>query len=489
MMINSPQDTSWFIKPVWQQINDSLQAVAVQHVPTSTGSNELGEIVSGLDEISKFGIGFGDVLSLIAIPLIIALFAFAFPFLFSVITHIHNKYESERISQMLSGSVAYKWFLWTSGGSAAFLVVIAIIAIALVELTWYSTMIKIIECISIAVAAGYSYVIVWFVYTCIKFNQPETLIELVHERYGIEKKELDKYLKRLDKKEKQLEKLSEGERYVWKTGLRLGRSWSKEGIEELRSERLVALACHALKTRNSQLFQKILTYVSTISNEVKKEVVVGASYSVSKFYLGCMDAYLQIPEDARVEESLLMYWFQSISRCRIPWERGIADMLSKIVHAAKIGREGLMERYFQDAAWRFDFLHLLPAVSFVSGDNEALQQEMTHDERCTMDDICKMHYFVAAYLFAEGNYKAIKYALPRRGGVRKLLPYFANEILRTYAKCKKELGGSSDYQEWYVNVIVGRKVEANILERYTVFRLMTAAEMYSPYHIMMGEPE
>ena len=486
-------DTTWLPKPVWQQdwqqLNDSLQKVVMDKSFTTAGDNEIGRVVSQLDDISTYGFGFGDVLSLIAIPLIIALFAFAFPFLFSVITHIHNKYESERISQMLSGSKAYKWFLLTSGGCAVFLVMIGAVAIVIRALSWYSVAIKAIECLSIAVAAVYSYVIVWFVYTCIRYNQPETLIKLIDERYNSEKKKVDGYLKGLDKKEKRLGKMAESEQFVWMTGLHLGRSWSKEGIETLRSERLVALVSHALRTKNNHLFQQILNYVNTISQELKMEDAVGASVSINTFYLGCMDAYLHVPEDTKTEDLLLMYWFQSISRNRLPWERGIADMLSKIVHSSKIGRDGLMARYFQDASWRYGFLHNIPSVSFVKGDDVDIQQEMDIDERRTWNDLCKMHFFVAAYLFSEGYYKAVKFALPRRGGDRKLLPFYADEILRTYSKCKRGQGELREFHDWYVGIIAGKNVEPDIFERYTAFRLMTATDMRSPYHMMLGDDE
>ena len=44
-------------------------------------------IVTKLQEILDYGIGYSDVVGQISFPLLIALFAFAFPFLFSVINH------------------------------------------------------------------------------------------------------------------------------------------------------------------------------------------------------------------------------------------------------------------------------------------------------------------------------------------------------------------------------------------------------------------
>ena len=71
-------------------------------------------IVSKLQEILDYGIGYSDAVGQIAFPLLIALFAFAFPFLFSVINHINSKYESKSISELFTKSLFYRFFGWFS---------------------------------------------------------------------------------------------------------------------------------------------------------------------------------------------------------------------------------------------------------------------------------------------------------------------------------------------------------------------------------------
>lgn len=72
---------------------------------------QLDMVHEQIQTISDYGIGFSDVAAHIAIPLIIALFAFAFPFLFTVISHINNKYESENLSKQFFSEPSYKWYI------------------------------------------------------------------------------------------------------------------------------------------------------------------------------------------------------------------------------------------------------------------------------------------------------------------------------------------------------------------------------------------
>ena len=94
------------------KIPDKIQVI-VDNIPDTivvNGSVEVSNITephnyeSQLDslitigrDVAEFGIGYSDTISNIAFPLIIAVFAFALPFLFSAINHINNKYDSTAI--------------------------------------------------------------------------------------------------------------------------------------------------------------------------------------------------------------------------------------------------------------------------------------------------------------------------------------------------------------------------------------------------------
>ena len=93
--------------------NDSLNNVldGIKDV-LAEQNHSLVSLTTKMEEISELGIGYSDALTHIAIPLIIALFAFAFTYLFSVITRINEKYNSESISRMFKTSLSYRCYMW-----------------------------------------------------------------------------------------------------------------------------------------------------------------------------------------------------------------------------------------------------------------------------------------------------------------------------------------------------------------------------------------
>lgn len=76
-------------------------------------------------------VGYGDAVADIILPLLIALFAFAMPLLFQVITHINSKYSSEALSKMFESSLAYKTYWAASVISIIFLIAFGIATLSI----------------------------------------------------------------------------------------------------------------------------------------------------------------------------------------------------------------------------------------------------------------------------------------------------------------------------------------------------------------------
>ena len=80
---------------------------------THNCESKLDSLIAIGRDVAEFGIGYNDTISNIAFPLIIAVFAFALPFLFSAINHINNKYDSTAIANMFKSSPKYKTLRWS----------------------------------------------------------------------------------------------------------------------------------------------------------------------------------------------------------------------------------------------------------------------------------------------------------------------------------------------------------------------------------------
>lgn len=129
--------------------------------------NQLEALREQVQTISEYGVGFSDTAAHIAIPLTIALFAFAFPFLFTVISHINNKYESEIISKQFFSEFSYKWYLRGAAISAGYLVGVGLLSLIFKGPT-YTHFMTILNWSSVVIAGIYSGIIVLFVSTIVR---------------------------------------------------------------------------------------------------------------------------------------------------------------------------------------------------------------------------------------------------------------------------------------------------------------------------------
>lgn len=98
-----PLEYDWYT-PVYKIVHDTIG------VPMDKTQ---GEILRLLNDIYIDGVGYNDVVGVVAVPLIIALFAFSFPFVFDRINQINDKYQSKILSTLFSSFLLYKlyWFV------------------------------------------------------------------------------------------------------------------------------------------------------------------------------------------------------------------------------------------------------------------------------------------------------------------------------------------------------------------------------------------
>lgn len=122
----------------------------------------------------------------ISIPLIVALFAFAMPLLFQVITHINSKYSSEAISKMFENSLPYKAYWAVSIFSIVSLITFGVLTLVVTGEEVRQILMTVLNWSSLFVALLYSTAILVFLRTCIRFNSPDKLLMLIGKQYEAE---------------------------------------------------------------------------------------------------------------------------------------------------------------------------------------------------------------------------------------------------------------------------------------------------------------
>ena len=150
---------------------------------------DMDYIQSQLQQITDYGTGYSNAVAIIAIPLIIALFAFAFTYLFSVITRINEKYNSEHISGMFKTSIPYRCYMLGSAISVGYIILIGALSLILRGEAREVFMV-VMNWTSLFVAGGYAAIILWFVHTCLNYDDHQKIQDTLREHLSVHNIEL-----------------------------------------------------------------------------------------------------------------------------------------------------------------------------------------------------------------------------------------------------------------------------------------------------------
>lgn len=443
---------------------------------------QIDSIHTDLQSILVYGAGFSDVISHITIPLIITLFAFAFPFLFTVITHINNKYKSEHITGLFSSDPSYKWFMRAAVVSPTYLILVGILSLCLKNVG-YNYLMIIIDWTSIIVACGYSVIILMFVRTCIDYNDPQKLLERVDVKFWRGVKDSKEHLKKLRKQEKKNTKTaSKCKRRFKDHSISLSKAYAFYGVEDARTRNLIELCKYAFRNNDYNLFLTIMIKVNNLPHPEKH-------YESQKllFFEQVIDAYLFETQNVKVEETLMRDWFMSFNQVEKPNLYIIYRMLGKVVTAAINGQLSVFEQYIQHASYGYNYINQLQIVSYVRGRDVAEQKEIDAKRLDYWSELCEVHFIALAHLFSAGKYDAIKVVMSgKNSGHGHLFQNSGTEVLKLYAKCKEHQSENGTFDHYFeLDEVIGKNTDPEMLEKLTSFLLLLASELsYSSLNLI-----
>lgn len=453
----------------------------------SEQGRSLNDLTERVNEISEYGVGFDEVTGTIAIPLLIALFAFAFPFLFTVITHINNKYGSRHISEMFKNSGAYIWFWRATKISIVYLLLFG--AVSLLPSVSVHYWIKLISPWSnLLVAAFYSCAIFNFVKTCIAYNNPIDLVDIIDDRHISEMKmcedEMTATIRRVKYTNYKFWKSSS-----WRLQVLKGYGWIKDlplyKMDEVHVDRLIDLCKYALVKKDERLFVEVKHRMNLINKYEKrrgkvnqylpKKGIKEAEYMfyTNMFIKAMIDFYTSCDKDDRLEERLLTHQLYSLNQSLFPSSVEITVILKTVVSALKQGRSGVYEKYVKYSTYSYNFMMRLPEVAYVTGENEEGQAATFNTLKERWSEMRKAFFIVAASLFSSRHYDVMK-ALVQKPGYDNgnLYPVTRAELLKSYYVTKKDQYEDGSFRGLKIRELLGDEVDKEMLEKYTVFRMM-----------------
>lgn len=436
-------------------------------------------------------ISYSDVVTNIAIPLIIALFAFAMPLLFQVITHINSKYSSEAISKMFENSLPYKAYWAVSIVSIVFLIVFGVLSLA-VSGEMSNTVMAVLNRISLFVAFIYSTAILVFLKTCIRFNSPDKLLTIIGKQYEAELRYDD--VKLVVKKIVRFrDKMQFWRSKGWKSFREFTfRSFNIFHHYQVRTDygnRLVDICKYALNTRNNALLFSIMMKLDGIAKSEKRAGSIPPIFGLERFekpagqplakafYDGIMDYYSHAEENTEFEEWIIRRKFSAFKESRFPWEKEFVDIIKTVIQAVEAGHIGIYEQYIQTSGFKYLFIKELANRAYVEGANADNQRAVEGKVRETWERLCDLHFIMNACLYAQGHLEVLPSLLEANYYITgHLYDRMPHELLLRYLRCKRNLHYDGGYWYWSAKDIFGKeKIEGDILEKYTAGMILLNA--------------
>ena len=455
-------------------------------------------------KIIDYGIGYDDSISVIAIPLIVALFAFAFPLLFQVMTHIESKYASENISKMFEKTRAYKWFWVTTYLSIGYVIVFGVLSLALTG-NARKVLLYVVNWTSLAVAVTYSLAIIAFVRMCVRFNRPNVLLKMIggQNRDELRNEEIQLTILKL---KYLLENMQFWKSKGWKSFKDFSFRWKKVFGHYQSSEdygkRLEDICKYAIDSRNKNLFRSVMEEVVKITESEKKKRFVSTEFSYSEFerdmpqpkplqFYESLFEYVCLSErKSYFEDELVRHRVESLHQNRFPNENGIVSFVHDVIMAVESGHYEVYEKYIYESDFNYLFIQNLPVTVYVMGGNENDQKNAEKQRHELWQNLVDLHFLMNAYLFSRDHYKVIitvqsaKYF--RHGHLYPLTP---NEILAVYARIDKNLSIDGDYfRHWHLREIFGKvPSERDFLERFAAAMMLVCSEAYRMEKMCVSE--
>jgi hypothetical protein len=473
-------------------VNNLPDSLAVNGVVKVSNMAEPNNYESQLDslvaigrDISEFGIGYSDTISNIAFPLIISVFAFALPFLFSAINHVNNKYDSAAIANMFKSSNRYKFFWWSTAVNVSIMMLYGGLSL-LPFYTFHHWIGFVFSYLLVGLVAWMVISVFLFMHYCMMYNKPYIVVEEIKRLYPVEKADAEKKDKKQSKKFKKIGKSkSQSAKKVWEMiGSMYMRGYSNSADLELIN-RLSEMCRYAIRKNDYNLYLSVLSNIyeiqktemefddttnSVVSDDCEKNLT-------NSFLLKTCENIGESAINVEIQGSLIRTWLQCFAHDKYPNNDDFNVLMRTLFKVAGKGNTRFIEKYFADSKYTFSYVLNLPQVLYVKGGDTSKRASEEKKSREKWNEICDYHFVLAAFSFYMGLKTLPKQMMADELGM-DLLPRNRQELLLTYVRCKSNMRPDGGYDHLDAEKMYGRSVDPDYLDTFAVllFALLSDAK-------------
>ena len=483
-----------------ENIPDSISVngtVAVSNMtePTSYDS-QLDSLVTIGKDVAEYGIGYSDAISNIAFPMIIAVFAFALPFLFSAINHVNSKYDSITIANMFKSSRRYKAFWWSIAVNVGAMLVYGVLS--LLQFDTFHHWLGIVSTYMFMCLVCWMVVAVFlFIKYCMSFNKPRWVADEIKSQYREEKADAEKKDSKLAMKvKKSSKKQTESGKRVWEMiGSMYGRSYSNSADYNL-IDRLSEMCRYAIRENDYNLYTTVWSKIYDIQKDEKffddtKSTSVADDRQknlTNSFLLKTCENIGESAINIDIQGSLIRTWLQCFAHDKYPNHADFYLLMQSLFKVAGKGNIGFIEKYFADSKYSFRYVLTLPQVLYVKGGDISKRPSEEKKSREEWEKICDYHFILGAFAYYMGLKSLPKQILSEEFGL-ELLPRNRQELLLTYARCKSKMSSDGGYDYSNAEELYGRRVDPDYIDTFAalLFAILGDSEANCYFLFTTGE--
>ena len=438
-----------FHSPLKQEVCDYFPKVIHDTIAVSADKVQ-GDILSRLNDLYVDGTGYNDVVGIIAFPLIIALFAFSFPFVFDRINQINNKYRSKNLSQLFRSSCLYRLF-W----NVSFVCIVYVLFYGACALFFKdSVLVKysaLWNSVSLFVAISYVLIVWLFAKSTVRYNNPEQLLDILNKQYKREQRRLKidpLYIKAKACFRFFAHRKDGNSNSIYNSARRMVAYWKKDVPEHNFINRLGDIARYAVKQDDFELFKNVLIRIDDIvkrekyiiysNTDVMNVIQEGPTHRLTMIFF--MDLMLDFSPFSRGYMSNETVVFKMVGTFNRSVYLSFGDSMYLAACLRRMidkDNETLVYKYVDYTSYYFKYILRLPQVYYIKG---GLLSNRNNVEKTSYESwkyLAMCHYAALAYGFDKEKYYILDIHLNNRDDEYNLYPRTGIEVLVRYAQCLK----------------------------------------------------
>lgn len=411
-----------------------------------------GDILSRLNDLYVDGTGYNDVVGIIAFPLIIALFAFSFPFVFDRINQINDKYQSKILSQLFRSSCLYRLFWNVSFACIVYVLFYGISAlffkdIVLVkyDVLWNS--------VSLFVAISYVLIVWLFAKSTVRYNNPEQLLDILNKRHKQEQRRLKIDLLCIKAKvclRYFMHRKNGDGKSIYNTVKKMVAYWKNNALESNFINRLGEVARYAVKQDDFELFKNVLIRIDDIvkrekyiqssnTKVVMNEIQEGAIHRLTmNFFMNLMLDFSPFSRGYMSNETVVFKMVGAFNRSMYLSFGDSMYLAACLRRMIDKDNEILVYKYVDYTSYYFKYILKLPQVYYIKGGLPNNRSSVENRSYESWQSLAIYHYATLAYGFGKEKYYLLDVHLNNRDKDEyNLYPRTCIEILIRYVLCLK----------------------------------------------------